>query len=175
MGLSFAAPLAGRDYAVALGEQVVIISIHAPLAGRDGIAPVGPLVVVDFNPRTRDLIPLPSEKQPVGHLASRLFDHDGSHCIRDEGGKPTISLIQEKLYNEIARKRRLYVVMCSTVSQRKNENALARHGLHRLPEFAENRVAETQNRAKEFSEYEGNRNRAPDRRLGYNRSKVRKP
>ena len=41
---------------------------------------------------------------------------------------------------------------------------LARHGLHRLPEFAENRVAETQNRAKEFSEYEGNRNRAPDRR-----------
>ena len=39
-----------------------------------------------------------------------------------------------------------------------------RHGLHRLPEFAENRVAEMQNRAKEFSEYEGNRNRAPDRR-----------
>ena len=35
MGLSFVAPLAGRDYAVALGEQVVIISIHAPLAGRD--------------------------------------------------------------------------------------------------------------------------------------------
>ena len=36
--------------------------------------------------------------------------------------------------------------------------------LHRLPEFAENRDAETQNRAKEFSDYEGNRNRAPDRR-----------
>lgn len=35
MGLSFAAPHAGRDHAVALGEQVVIISIHAPLAGRD--------------------------------------------------------------------------------------------------------------------------------------------
>ena len=47
--------------------------------------------------------------------------------------------------------------------------------LHRLPEFAENRDAETQNRAKEFSDYEGNRNCAPDRRLGYNRSKVRKP
>ena len=100
------------------------LSFAAPLAGRDGIAPVGPLVVVDFNPRTRDLIPLPSEKQPVGHLASRLFDHDGSHCIRDEGGKPTISLIQEKLYNEIARKRRLYVVMCSTVSQRKTKTPL---------------------------------------------------
>ena len=39
-----------------------------------------------------------------------------------------------------------------------------RHGLHRLPEFAEKRVAEMQNRAKEFSEYEGNRIRAPDRR-----------
>ena len=36
MGLSFAAPRAGRDdHAVALSEQVVIISIHAPLAGCD--------------------------------------------------------------------------------------------------------------------------------------------
>ena len=35
MGHFFAAPHAGRDHAVALGEQVVIISIHTPLAGCD--------------------------------------------------------------------------------------------------------------------------------------------
>ena len=50
------------------------------------------------------------------------------------------------------------------IFMRKNWMPGRRHGLHRLPEFAENRVAEMQNRAKEFSEYEGNRNRAPDRR-----------
>ena len=52
MGLSFAAPLAGRDdHAVALSEQVVIISIHAPLAGRDRLRSAQVHRVDYFNPR----------------------------------------------------------------------------------------------------------------------------
>ena len=53
MGLSFAAPLAGRDgNYINVWSTMVNISIHAPLAGCDGYPASAPSRFPNFNPRT---------------------------------------------------------------------------------------------------------------------------
>lgn len=47
------------------------------------------------------------------------------------------------------------------------------HELHDFSKYYHYRSRNTENGRRNC--YESNRNRAPDRRLGYNRSKVRKP